>query len=316
MKIEEFESINRSQGQNIKRVGDYYFCGQRNTSFPFPVYTAFPMNRIVSVDRRLTRALKWKFLISNVYLELPKKDIYEFMLTTDRYELDQFNGKLRANIRKSLRVFSFRKPSLEDLLSDGLAINQQTCERQSRTDENLTDYQKWAKYINSIHSNSGFTILGTYLEDKMVGYLIAYELEGKINLTEAFIDRNMASGISPMKGLLYVLINNLVKEHGTVTVSYGFHRFSRPTPLTSFKQNMHFQRFSFAKGFIVNPVLLLGLRISIFTMIKILKRKSFKQKWAKEFIRLYQGHRRVMEALKSGKEPDRRAETIQVSKAA
>ncbi len=298
MKIEEFVSINRALGHTIKKVGDYYFRSQHDTGFPFPVYSAFPIEKKVDVNRRLARVLSWRFLITQVIFKLPKKDIHEFVLTTDNYEIEQFSKNARKSIRKALRVFSTRKPSMEGLLNEGFVINKQTCERQSRTDERMVDYNKWSQYVKAIYDSSSFTILGAYLENRMVGYLVVYELEGKFQTDGAFIDRNYTGGASPMKTLLFTCMNNLVIKYGNVTLSYGYHRFFRPTSLTTFKENMLFQKYSYAKGYIVNPLLLLGLNMTVFIMIKILKRKSFKQKLGKEIVYLYQGHRRLKEALR------------------
>jgi len=297
MKIEEFVSIHRTQGHTIKKVRNYYFRSQRDTGFPFPVYSAFPLDKRVKVTRGLVRTLKWKFLITQVIIDLPKKDIYEYMLNTDNYELEQFKSKLRKKIKKSLRIFSFRKPSLEDLLNEGYAINKQTCERQSRKDDKMLNYSKWSGHVNAILDNPGYTIMGAYLEDLMVGYLGVYELEGRFHTDGAFIDRNHTAGSSPMKGLLYSMVNDLINKHGSITLSYGFHRYLRTTPLTSFKETMLFRRHAYAKGYVVNPVLLLALRLSVFAYMKFPKCKIFRKKIAREIISLYQGHRRLQEAL-------------------
>ena len=135
-------------------------------------------------------------------------------------------------------------------------------------------------------------------ENKMIGYISVFELNGKFNTVEAYFDRNHASGISPMRGLLYTLINNLIRDHGKITISYGFHRYLRTTNLTRYKESMHFKRCSYSKGYVVNPVMLFCLRLIVFLMLKLLKRRNFERKWARATIRLYQGHRRLIEALK------------------
>lgn len=182
---------------------------------------------------------------------------------------------------------------MEELLKEGLEINRQTCSRQSREDIKLTDKQQWSDYVKSIYENKGYTILGAYMQNRMIAYLTVVELEGKFYTSEAFIDRNHIGSISPMRGLLYTLINDLIKENGRISISYGMHRFSRSTPLTRFKETMLFNRFSDTKGYVLNPFLLLSLKLLVFAMIKLLKRKTFKRKWAKATIILYQGHRRL-----------------------
>ncbi|MCP4309772.1 MAG: hypothetical protein GY790_00785 [Bacteroidetes bacterium] len=297
MKIEEFVSLNRVWGISLKKVGKNYFQRRRDKGSPFPVYYSFPLNQKVIIDRKLVRALRRNFLLTQVVLNLPKKDKYEYVLTEGSYNLDQFDGKVRNKIRKSLKSCSFRKPGLDDLLNDGLAINRQICKLQSWTDESLTDEHQWTGYINSIHSHEGFNILGAFLEERMIGYLVAYELEGQFNLLEAFIDRDYSSGTSPMNGLLFNLVNDLISKHGTITLSYGEHKFSKLTPLTRFKQKMLFQKYAATKGYVVHPLLLLVIRLMVFFMIKILKRKSLKREWEKAIIRIFQGHRKVMSTI-------------------
>jgi len=303
----EYVSLNRSWGTTIKKVGDFYFCKQRYAGFPVPAYSSFPLNQKVKIDSKLIKSLKWKFLITQTLLDLPKKDIYEYVLTTDNYDLDQFSKNIRKSIRRCLRACSFRKPTMEDLLNEGLEINRQTCSRQSRNDGKLTDKQQWSDYVESIYENKGYTILGAYMQNRMIAYLTVVELEEKFYTSEAFIDRNHIGNISPMRGLLYTLINDLIKKNGTTTISYGIHRYSKSTPLTTFKETMLFNRCSDTKGYVLNPILLLSIKLVVYAMIKLLKRKTFKQKWAKATIKLYQGHRRLNESTLKNQLTDKAA---------
>jgi hypothetical protein len=233
-------------------------------------------------------------------MDAPKKDIYEFLLKADNYEMDRFDTKTRNRMRKSLNACTFRRPSLAELQAEGLALNRQTCERQHRREPTLTDQRLWNRHISLVHANGEFIILGAYLEGRMIGYLAAYQVEGTYNLLHAFIDRNHSS-LSPMCGLLYTMINNLIREHGPVSVSYGMHKFSGPTPLNNFKKKMLFEMVPATKGYVINPVVLFFIRMAVFTSIGILKRKNLKYKWIRNLVHLYQGHRQVAAVLERQK---------------
>jgi hypothetical protein len=310
MKIEEYVSLNRFWGYSIKKIGNNYFHYRWVRERSFPLNSSFPPNQRISVDRKLMNALKWRFLISPVLIDAPRKDSYEYVLTTGNYGLEQFDRKTRNRIRKSLKTCTFRRPTLENLLNDGLSINRQTCGRQARKEKMLITDKHWCKYITSIHSNEEFMILGAYFEERMAGYLIAYELEGKFNLLQAFIDREYSSVTNPMCGLLYIMINDLIKKQGPVTISYGMHKLSGSNPLNRYKQHMLFEVIPASRGYIVNPVLLSFIRLVIFITIKIRKRKSVRSKWIRYFVELYQGHRILMTVMQSHELPGQETGTF------
>ncbi|MFO7932651.1 MAG: hypothetical protein R6U78_01110 [Bacteroidales bacterium] len=311
MTTEEFVRLHRSWGYNIKKFGDHYFHYRWIRKRFFPLNTSFPPNQVVSVDKKLVRALRWRHLISPVLIHGHKKDIYEYILTADHYDLEQFDRKTRNRIRKSLKTCVFKRPALEELLNEGLSINRQTCKKQKRVDKYLTDEKHWSKCITSICSSDEFIILGAYYEDRMVGYVIAYQLEGTFNLFQALIDRDNSSSTNPMCGLLYTLVNDLIREHGPISISYGIHRFGRPTmPLNRFKLNMLFEACTYSRGQVINPVLLNVIRLVLIIHFRVLRRKTIKKKLLQYFVHLYQGHRLLRSAMHQIVVPEKETETF------
>jgi hypothetical protein len=309
MTFDEFVRINRSWGLNIKKIGEHYFISRktRRRSFlgtsPFRLMSSFPDNYPISVDRKLMRTLRWKAPVVPVLLETPRKSAYDFILTTDNYGLKTFSKSTRKNIRKSLKYCEFRRPALEELIDEGLRINLQTCERQSRIDERLTDREKWSDYMTRVYDDSHFIIYGAFYEGSMNGYLIAYELEGKYNFLSAFIDRTHATLINPMNGLLYTMINKLLEDgRPPITVSYGIHSLGGETPLNAFKRSMQFEAVPLGKGHVINPFVLLGIGTLLTITFKVLKRKMVRNKLLISMIGLYRGHRNLMHAIAAGSE--------------
>ncbi len=303
MNLQQLVKLYRDCGYKINKVRGYYFYSRWIRGEFYPLNTSFPENYQISIDKRLVNALKWRFLVSPVLINIQKKNLYEFELTTDNYELDRFDRKVRNRIRKSLQTCIFKRPTLEDLLSDGVLINLQTCERQFRKDNLLIDKKLWERYITSIYNNKEFIIWGAYFEDRLIGYLIIYELEGKFNLLQAFINRSNSSTTNPMCGLIYTAVNSLIRKYGQITISYGMHKYQAPNPLNRFKQNMLFEIVPLSRAYIINPVLLLFVKLLVFATIKVLHRKNVKYNWLRKILRLYQGHRRLITELHRNQTP-------------
>jgi hypothetical protein len=302
MRLEELINLHRYWGYSIQKVGDSYFHhhGFRKSSFP--------LNYQITVDQNLVNKLKWSALISSVLVDMPRKNLYDLMLTTDHYDLDSFTCKVRNRIRKSLEHCKFRRPALEDLLTRGLEMNRQTMKRQSRSERILTDQKLWKKCITSIYNNPGFIILGAYFENVLTGFLVAFEMEGRYNLHMAIIDRTDSSRTNPMSGLLYTMVNNLIQKQGTVTVSYGIHEYVGASDLNRFKRNMRFEPVPVTKAYVINPLFLGLVRMMIGAILKLRKWGIKKIPGAWRLIHCYQGYRILQRELERVQEPEQQPE--------
>ena len=285
MKIEEFISLYQKWGYPIKKKGEYYFYSYKLRNYSFPHF------KKIIVDNKLVRALKWKYIMSTLLIDSAKKNECEFILSTNNYDIQNFNTKTRNRIKKSLQTCTFKRPSLDDMFHFGLLINQQTVKRQSRKEKTLTDTKQWHEYIKSVYLNNEFKILGAYYNNRMVGYTVIYELEGRYNFLHAYIDREDSTATSPMCGLLYTQINQLIEENGRITVSYGLGSFAHLPELIRFKRNMLFNQVPASRGYIIHPLLLIFIKLIICYNIQLRKQKSVKYSLIKIIIQLYQGNR-------------------------
>jgi hypothetical protein len=285
MKVDELISIYRDCGFKINNICDKYFTRQGWVNYAFPPLVKTP------VRSNLIESLQWKYLITVILTELRRKNTYEYILQTSDYSLEKFAKKTRNRIRKSLQNCTFTRPGLDDLLKFGLAINQQTLKRQHKNDKTLTDVRYWTRYITTLYSQESILILGAYYAGRMVGYIIASEVEGKFIIFHAFIDRVDSEITDPMNGLLYTLINQLIEKNRSVKISYGLDSILELQELNRFKSNMLFDRIPVTRVYILNPLLLPFVKFIIFLYMHLLKRKSIKNSFTRKLVRLYQGHR-------------------------
>lgn len=284
MSLERIVNIYRNCGFTISQVNGYYFLNGGWINYSFPQLFDIP------IQESLINSLKWKYTLSVIRTEARIKNTYEFILETNDYSLDHFPKKRRTNIRKSLKDCVFKRPSLEDLYHFGLQMNQQTLKRQNRRDKFLSNKSYWRKYISTFYFHDSVDMLGAYIENKMIGYLIVYKMNGVYNITHVFYDEK-ASASNPVPGLIYTLVNQLIEKNGTVKISYGLNSF-RPLPsLNKYKEDMLFQRVPATRVYIINPVIKILLKLIVFYFVRILRKKNIKNPLIRNVVSLVQGNR-------------------------
>jgi hypothetical protein len=285
MNAEEFVSLFRNCGLRINTIGNHFFNQQGLINYSFPTLAK------ISIKYSLIKSIRWEYLISVILTELQRKNTYEFILNTSDYNIEQFAKKTRNRIRKSLQNCEFKRPDFKDLISFGLTINQQTFKRQHKKDPLFTNPIKWNKYISSLYFHENVFILGAYYAGRMVGYIIVTELEERFIICHAYIDRIDSEITDPMNGLIYSMVNQLVEKNKSVNISYGIDSFTELPELNRFKSNMLFDKVPVSRVYILNPLLLPFVKLVIFYNLHFLKRRSIKNAFTRNMIRLYQGHR-------------------------
>jgi hypothetical protein len=184
----------------------------------------------------------------------------------------------------------FKRPSLEDLFQFGLRMNQQTLARQGRSDKILTNKHQWEKYITSFYSQENIYILGAYIAERMVGYITVCKIEGNYYIIDPFYDKEAASS-SPIHGIIFTLVNQLIEKNGSIKIYYGLDSFSPLPNLNKYKQSLLFKRVPATRVFVINPILMPFLKLIIFFCVCILKRKNIKNSFIRKIVSLVQGNR-------------------------
>ncbi len=285
MKAEEYVDLFRNCGIRIKTIGNNHFNRQGLVNYSFPNLTK------VTLSAQLIKAIRWKHAVSVLLTELPRKNTYEFILDANDYNIERFAKKIRNRIRKSLQNCTFSKPTLSDLMTFGLAINQQTLKRQHLNIKSFTDPVLWKNYVTPLFTSDDVIILGAYYAGRMVGYLVVIELEGKFIIMHAFIDRNDSETTDPMNGLLYTMVNQIIEKNKAAKISYGIDSIRDLPELNRFKNNMLFNRVPVSRVYLLNPLLIPFVRLFIYIMIGLLGKKNFRNDLIRKIIHLYQGHR-------------------------
>jgi hypothetical protein len=277
-------------GYRIKKVEDYYFLNRGVINYSFPQLHKVPLNH------KLVNNLKWRYLISVIKTEGRVKNNYEYILTTNSYDIDEFRKKTRTTIRKSLKTCEFKKPPFNDLVHQGIEINRQTLKIQQRNDKFLSDLKLWENYIRKFYDNEHTIVLGAYLEDKMIGYAIAYELEEKYYFHLQHIDRDYGT-YYPMSGLMYTIIKIVLDKNKFIEISDGIESFNPLPSLNRFKTYMRFNRVPITRVYILHPFLVAICKPILFYYLSVLGKKTIRSRWVRKIITLYQGNRLVYKII-------------------
>ncbi len=291
MKISEFVHIHQNAGYKVHLKGGKYFLSRGMINYSFPQLS------IAFLNRELVNYLKWRYLITVVKTDYRIRNTYEYILDTDSYDIDEFRKRTRTTVRKSIKHCEFKRPDLADLCKDGLAINKQALQFQKRKDKFLSNPKLWEKYISLLYENRDVRILGAYFNQKLIGYAIAYEIEGRFSFHLQHIDRDYST-YYPMSGLLYAMINQLLTEHERIAISDGIESFSPMPSLNKFKRYMRFSRVPITRVYVINPVFMALLKLVITYYVVVLGKRKLHHPLLQKVVSLYQGHRLLTRMLK------------------
>lgn len=286
MNLEDFVRLHQNSGYAISKIDKHYFLKRGLVNYSFPPLQTCQLNQ------KLVNRLKWRSLITVVKTQSAVKNSCEYILKTAEYTVESFPHRTRTTVRKSLKYCEFKRPTLGDLLSEGLRINQQTLKIQGRKDKFLTERTIWNNYATALYNNSDTLILGAYVDGKMIGFAIAYELEGKHYFHIQHIDRDFGT-YYPMSGLMYSAVNQFLNRKGTIEISDGIESLTPLPTLNKFKRCMRFERVPITRVYILHPAFALTAKIILFIAIRLFKKRNFQNKFFRQLACIYHGHRLV-----------------------
>lgn len=290
MKVDNIVSIYRDCGFVINQIKGFYFLDRGRINYSFPQLNDIPVND------DLINSLKWRYPLTVIKTQSRIKNTYEFVLETNDYNINRFPIKKRTNIRKSLKDCVFKRPSLEDLYNFGLLINHQSLDRQGRQDKFLIDKKCWKKYITSFYNQENIFILGAYIAERMVGYIMVCKLEENYHISQIYYDKNFSASC-PAPGLTFTLINQLIEKNGWIRISYGLDSIKPLPSLNRYKQEMLFQKIPATRVYVINPLLKPLLKLTVFFMFNILRQKRISNPLFHEVVNLIKGNR-ILERIK------------------
>jgi hypothetical protein len=259
MSIQGFVWFLRAMGHRVRRVdGTWWY-----NVYPH-IYINFPFHR--PVDPRLVSL--WRvFGLDGVAARFccsPAIGRPSFRLVCRHveYDLSMLAQKARNQTRRGLDNCDVRPVAFDDLHVSGLKLNRETLERQGRAiPANFNSY--WRKYYHFAGKAEGAEAWGSFVEESLAAYLIAFEIEGCLNI---FIMRSSREHLKfyPNNALLFSFIKETLRRANIQEVSIGLESLQQGMEgLDHFKIGMGFERIPIGQRIEISPPLKLLLRGSI-----------------------------------------------------
>ncbi len=213
----------------------------------FPTLDAFNPTKS---DMDLAFNENCKFLLFRS--ELKVSNTFEYVLLSDRYEIEMFDSKIRNQIRKGINSCVIKDADFKSIATKGLEINKKTLNRQKRKTSFLTDSEKWGKYIANFFNKKDIFIKGAYSNDELIGYIIFIKLNNKYIIQHPFRDESFSS-LNPMNAILFSFINEVLSRENQIEITYGLASFEEKPGLDKFKKGMLFTPRPAARLAVISP---------------------------------------------------------------
>jgi hypothetical protein len=265
MTTSEYVALNIDLGFKILEASTFYWLiNERGYAHSFPTLENCNPTRS---DINIAFKSKCKFLLFKSDINF--SNTHEYIYRSDKYELDQFDSKIRNQIRKGLKSCVLKDVDADSMISQGLEINRKTLKRQGRDLAYLTDKQKWEKYICAFYSRKDVYIRGAFVNDKLIGYIIFIKLDNRYIIQHPFRDEDHSS-LNPINAILYSFINEIIIKEKFVDITYGLASFEEHQSLDKFKKGMLFSNQPSARlAVIATPYKLLFNKL-IYSTLKTL----------------------------------------------
>ena len=291
MNSNEFAHIQKQIGFDVDQINGSWYLKRWPVAYSFPLLVEAPVNK------RLINVLKWKEPITVIKTSHSIKNTYEYILDTDDYSLSTFRKKTRTSIKKSLINCDFKRPELNELITEGLAINREALKFQNRKDKFLCNRRHWEKHISLLYNNKDVKILGAYTGGKMIAYAVAYGIDDRYFFYLKHFTRKFAT-LYPMCGLIFTMINQIIAEHGRIVISDGIESFTPMPSLNKFKCYMRFERIAVTRVYLLHPLLVILMNPVVFYLLCIRKKAVFHNGFLRKVINLYHGNRIINRIIK------------------
>jgi hypothetical protein len=235
MNIEDFVLLNKELGHKILSFDNIdWLIRDDGVAFSLPSLEVFYPD-VRSFKILFKQGVKLISFKTNIKI----KNSFEYIFAGNDYNIEQFESKIRNQIRKALKSCTYRRPSINDLIETAFLINVKTMQRQKRFVKFLATSERWGKYIKILYNREDVEILGAYVNNELVAYSVFIKILDKYYIYHPFTNLEYSS-YCPMNGILFNFINHILKEESDIQISYGLASYSDKPGLDKFKKGMLF----------------------------------------------------------------------------
>ena len=219
-------------------------------------YQGFPLHRILDPSDDEIRQVLWRGPAIGLRFtsnpEAAGRDSYLIICDDPGYDLSSLHPKARNQTRRGIERCVVDHVDFERLAHEGLAINQDTWQRQGRS---VYDRRSnWQLFCNIAATLPGFEAWGAFVDGQLVAYLVTFQMEECCNIVWHMSKTNYLS-YYPNNALVFHVTREMISRPDVTMVSYGLQSLDAPPSVDHFKLRMGYRKKHVKQCIVINPLL-------------------------------------------------------------
>ena len=159
------------------------------------------------------------------------------------YSLKAVQSRLRSKVRRGLEHCEVREVQPEELLGQGLRLNQETMARQGRYEREFGEALSFARLVTAITASGSVAAYGSFVDGMLGAYAVTYEEDGWFHILHQ-MSRLDCLEHYPNHALAFTLTEAALTKPDIVGMSYGLKSLVNTAGLHDFKLRMGFECLS------------------------------------------------------------------------
>jgi len=159
------------------------------------------------------------------------------------YSLKSVQSRLRSKVRRGLEHCEVREVEAEELLGQGLRLNQETMARQGRYESEFGEPLSFARIVQAIRSSPRVVAYGSFVDGMLGAYAVTYEEDGWFHILHQMSRVDLLEHY-PNHALAFTLTEAALSKPEIVGMSYGLKSLVNTAGLHDFKLRMGFECLS------------------------------------------------------------------------
>lgn len=186
------------------------------------------------------------------------------------YSLKCVQARIRSKVRRGLEHCEVRAVQADELLSQGLRLNQETMARQGRYDSEFGELATFSRLVQAIEVSRHIVAYGSFVEGALAAYAVTYEEDGWFHILHQ-MSRVDCLEHYPNHALAFTLTEAALAKLEIDGMSYGLKSLVNTAGLHDFKLRMGFECLSqnmvcelhpWASGLLTSGVTNQGVRLA------------------------------------------------------
>ena len=181
-----------------------------------------------------------------------------YVCRTRTYGMQSLSRNFRAKVRHGLESCDVRAVTESELLTEGLAINRQTMQRQNRFDSDFGSPAKWRRIVSAIENSPCMAAIGAFVDGHLASYAITCTEDGWLQILHKMNSMNY-DHLNPSHVLDFTLTRRIAESSDVTAVSMGWAPLVENSGLHEYKKRLGYDLEDHKSVIYLHPALNLVL---------------------------------------------------------